>query len=115
MVSIAPIKSTPRSITTPSFSKNCCPIIGLKLGNFAIDLKEGPAAGKHRIEIESTDFGGLAMDDEDAINRLEMQRTKRVKVAQVPARYNRQSILAETLEASELNELRFELTSKRSR
>lgn len=87
--------------------------VAVKLGNFAIDSKIGPAAGKHRIEIETTDFGGLAMDDEDAINRLEMQRTKRVKVTQVPAKYSRSSVLAETLSANELNELSFELTSKR--
>ncbi|MEM7475467.1 MAG: hypothetical protein AAF483_10785 [Planctomycetota bacterium] len=79
-------------------------------GAFSIDAANGPAVGTHRIEIESTDSGGLAMDDEDAIDKLKADRVKRVDVVIVPDRYNKNSKMQETLTAEGPNELKFELS-----
>ncbi len=84
-------------------------------GTFAIAAANGPAVGRHRIEIESTDTAGLGMDDEDAIHRLRATGTTRVAVVRVPRWYNTASMLCETLQADVENELNFELSRKRPR
>ncbi|MCA9129996.1 MAG: hypothetical protein KDB22_23070 [Planctomycetales bacterium] len=88
--------------------------VAIEDGHFKVKSNYGPAVGRHRIEIESTDTGGLEMDDEDAIDRLRSERKTRVDVVKVPAWYNRGSGLTEWVEDGE-NEFVFELSSKRRR
>jgi len=77
-------------------------------GEFAAPASAGPAAGRHTIEIDSTDNGGYAPDDEEAIAKLKAAR-KRIKVVRVPRRYNKQSELTADLLVSGVNELNFKL------
>lgn len=89
--------------------------VSIEAGEFSIDADHGPAVGKHRVEIKSSDTGGLAMDDEDVIDKMQAEGVRRVKVVKVPPWYNRESRLAETVSASEPNQYVFELSTKRRR
>ena len=90
-------------------SKWSIPIVN---GEFSAEKKAGPAIGKHRIEIESTDIGGFELDDEDALDRLAAERRK-VKVVKVPSWYGTSSRLKETVTEDGSNEFTFELSSRR--
>lgn len=78
-------------------------------GRFQSDEWTGPVVGRHRIEIESTDDGGYAMDDEQAIQKLKQSGIRRIAVVRVPAIYNTHSRLTETVTADGPNEFQFEL------
>ena len=84
-------------------------------GQFAVDERSGPIVGKHRIEIESTDTGGYAMDDENAIQELRESGTKRIEVVKVPPRYNSRSTLTEEVTADGPNQYKFDLVSRQRR
>ncbi|HCO26913.1 MAG: hypothetical protein CME31_02095 [Gimesia sp.] len=80
-------------------------------GIFSIDENFGPVTGTNRIEIDSTDDGGYAPDDELAIEKLKASGIKQIKVVKVPPQYNRRSTLTKTITAEGKNDLVFELTS----
>lgn len=84
-------------------------------GTFAATQKHGPVKGRHRIEIESTDTGGLQMDDEHAIERLKSQGKRRITVVQVPPWYNQSSQLEVSVMSEQSNSFAFELATKRNR
>ena len=56
-------------------------------GAFALDARHGPPVGPHRVEVRSTDDGGLAFDDESAPQRLAATGTRRVARVAVPDLY----------------------------
>jgi len=87
----------------------------IQSGEFSLPEELGPLVGTHRVEIESRDLGGLAPDDESAIQRLKQQGVKRVKVVNIPPAYNRQSTLQADIQADAENQLEYRLTTKRSR
>jgi hypothetical protein len=80
-------------------------------GKFSADAEQGPIVGKHRIEIESTDDGGYAMDDEQAIQKLRESGVTRIDVVRVPPNYNSHSTLTETVSADQPNVFQFNLIS----
>lgn len=81
-------------------------------GNYSLSEEFGPLVGTHRLEIESRDSGGVAMDDEKAIQRLKEQGVKRLEVVKVPAAYNKRSQLTASVEADTENQFDFQLKSK---
>ncbi|MCR9294219.1 MAG: hypothetical protein NXI32_15980 [bacterium] len=82
----------------------------VEAGRFHLDPEFGPAKGRYRIEIESTDMGGLGMDDEDALLSFRNRRSGRMQTLRVPPTYNSRSTL--TVDVGEgSNEFRFELRS----
>ncbi len=104
-IRFVPVEDTPGQITS----------VQVVDGLFEVSAEHGPTVGTHRIEIESTDTGGLAMDDEDAMDRLRSEGTKRVQVVKVPPRYNKSSDLRETVVKDGPNEFSFELSTRRKR
>lgn len=104
-IRFVPIDGTPGQKTS----------IPIEAGQFEASASNGPAVGQHRIEIESTDTGGLEMDDEEAIDRMRAEGTRRVKVVKVPPWYNQASGLQETVHADGPNDFSFELSTKRKR
>lgn len=84
-------------------------------GRFVAEVELGPPIGKHRIEIESRDTGGFAMDDEEAIDQLRKSGKRKIDRAGVPAWYSQSSYLKESVKANRLNEYVFELHSRRRR
>ncbi|MEQ8634642.1 hypothetical protein [Gimesia maris] len=80
-------------------------------GIFSIGKDFGPLVGTNRIEIISTDDGGFAPDDEQALEKMKAAGIKRIKVVTIPPEYNRHSTLTESITAEGENELVFELTS----
>ncbi|MEM8734839.1 MAG: hypothetical protein AAGG44_11480 [Planctomycetota bacterium] len=87
--------------------------VPVKDGRFAADRQDGPSVGSHRVEIESLDTGGYELDDEDAIDQLKAERKRRIAVDKVPEQYNTRSVLTAEVASGDLNELNFELTSRR--
>ena len=82
-------------------------------GAFSLPDELGPVIGNHRIEIESTDFGGLAMDDEEAIQRLNAQGTPvQFHIVTIPAFYNQVSRLTAHVPEEGTGALRFDLVSQ---
>ena len=84
-------------------------------GRFAADAAHGPATGDHRIEIESTDDGGFAMDDETALARLKESKIRKINVVVIPPIYNTQSQLKETVSVDSPNQFEFDLTKTNRR
>ncbi|MBI1248337.1 hypothetical protein GC197_10930 [bacterium] len=84
-------------------------------GTFKVDAPHGPAVGRHRIEIESTDDGGFAMDDETALTRLKESRIRKIDVVVIPPIYNTQSQLTETISVDSPNHFEFDLTKTNRR
>jgi hypothetical protein len=80
-------------------------------GSFSLSEEAGPWIGTHRIEIESTDDGGYAMDDEQAIQKLREQRIRRIERIEVPSAYNRRSTLEALIVDKQVNELEYQLSS----
>lgn len=81
-------------------------------GLFILPPELGPVIGRHRVEIESTDDGGLAMDDEEALERILAQQGKpRIDIVRVPAAYNKQSTLTAEISAQTPNDFNFQLVS----
>jgi hypothetical protein len=89
--------------------------IAISDGKFSADALTGPVVGAHRIEIQSTDDGGYAPDDEEAIDRLRKSRTHRIEAVRVPSAFNTHSRLTETVSEDGTNEFEFPLTTKRRR
>lgn len=81
-------------------------------GNYYLPEESGPIVGTHRVEIESRDLGGMALDDEQAIQRLKQQGVKRLEVVKIPIAYNKRSQLTATIEADTENKYDFQLSSK---
>ena len=81
-------------------------------GMFSLPETTGPAVGAHRVEIESTDNGGYAWDDEQAIQKLRAQRIRKIERIEVPAVYNRSSSLETVIVAGQVNELAYDLNSR---
>ncbi|PQO43802.1 hypothetical protein C5Y93_24275 [Blastopirellula marina] len=84
-------------------------------GKFAAAGELSPIVGSHRIEIQSTDDGGLAFDDEEAMVEWVAQGRKPLNRVVVPPIYNRNSVLTADVVADGPNEFKFELSSKRRR
>jgi hypothetical protein len=81
-------------------------------GKFEMDKVNGPVVGHHRIEIESTDDGGVAWDDEEAMRKLAAER-KLPAVFRLPPRYNVNSTIEKDISAEGPNEFNFtDLTSR---
>jgi hypothetical protein len=87
--------------------------IAITSGKFDLPPSSGPVAGKHRIEIESTDHGGIAPDDEAALAELAAGKRKLAKTVKIPAIYNSRSTLERTIQADSPNEFEFTLVTKR--
>lgn len=86
--------------------------VPIQNGKFAAEDRFGPVVGFHRVEIESTDDGGYAMDDEQAIQKLRKAGIKKIEVVKVPAVYNERSTLQQVVTESGPNEFQFYLISK---
>lgn len=85
-------------------------------GQFAVeDVSVGPIVGSHRIEIQSTEDGGYAMDDENAIQKLRESGIKKIEVVTIPAMFNTQSTLHEVVTETGPNEFTFDLKPSRRR
>lgn len=80
-------------------------------GIFNVPADFGPIVGTNRIEIISTDDGGFAEDDEDAIKRLKAEGIKKIEVVRVPVQYNKRSTLTKSITAEGENDFTFELVS----
>ncbi len=88
----------------------------IEVGHFELPAWNGPLVGEHRVEIELRNDGGIAPDDEQAMQRLQSlprnQRPK-IKLERIPERYNRRSELVAQISPTATNELNYELVSKR--
>jgi hypothetical protein len=81
-------------------------------GIFVLPAEFGPVVGTHRVEIHSTDTGGLAMDDEAALVRLSQSPQRQTfDIVRVPAVYNKQSRLVAQVPEAGTSDLNFELVS----
>lgn len=85
--------------------------VAVSVGMFSVDSEHGPVIGRHRIEIESTDDGGYPPDDETALQRLRQSGAQGVKLLRVPAQFNVNSQLIESVSVDGPNEYRFLLTT----
>ncbi|MEQ9406682.1 MAG: hypothetical protein RIK87_03110 [Fuerstiella sp.] len=82
-------------------------------GWFDLPSDVGPVIGRHRVEIETPPAGEIAMDDEQALERLQRAgRKARIDVVRIPAVYNSNSQLTADIAATEFNQLSFDLRSK---
>lgn len=84
-------------------------------GSFSLSEQLGPWVGSHRVEIESTDDGGFAWDDERAIQKLRAQQIRKIERIEVPSDYNRRTTLEAVIVGNQLNELEYQLSSNPSR
>lgn len=100
------IRFVPKDETSgPKISAN------IEAGAFSLPEEFGPWVGTHRIEIESTDNGGYAIDDEQAIQKLREQGVRKIERIQVPPAYNKSSTLNAVIIEGRVNELEYLLTS----
>ena len=82
-------------------------------GIFTLPAEFGPVVGTHRVEIQSTDDGGFAWDDENALERLQAAPTKQhIEIVRVPEIYNRHSRLTARIPEAGTGDLNFELVSR---
>ncbi|QDT53646.1 hypothetical protein Pan44_16690 [Caulifigura coniformis] len=86
---------------------------GIVEGRFQLSAEAGPVAGKHRVQIESNDHGGIAPDDEAALAEMAAGKRKLPKTVKIPAIYNSRSKLEETIAADSPNEFTFELVTRK--
>ncbi len=86
--------------------------VAVTSGRFEIPAAAGPVAGRHRVEIESTDHGGIEPDDEAALAELAAGKRKLAKPVKIPAIYNTRSTLERTLAADSANQFEFQLVTK---
>lgn len=105
VIRFVPIDGTPGKKTS----------ISIDNGRFDTAAEWGPPTGNHRIEIESRDTGGFAMDDEEAIELLRKKGKRPTNVIRVPAWYSQSSNLRENVLADRTNQFVFELHSRRRR
>jgi hypothetical protein len=84
--------------------------VEIENGEFRLPAEVGPVIGQHRIEIEAPLAGGLAMDDEEALENLRRQRVPPgITVLRVPPIYNVHSTLTANLTENGPNNLFFRL------
>lgn len=82
-------------------------------GSFVLPAEAGPVVGEHRVEIEAPAAGDLAMDDEEALEKLAAAgKPVKVDFPVIPAVYNTRSTLKKTVSEGEDNVFTFELSSK---
>lgn len=83
-------------------------------GEFRVNAAIGPIVGKHRVEVVSTDDGGFAWDDEQALNTLAaMKKPPRIEVVTVPPVYScENSPLQANVIAEGPNDYTFALTTR---
>lgn len=86
-------------------------------GTFDVPSDNGPVVGLHRVDIVSTDDGGYAWDDEEALQTLSSQKTPpAIEVDRVPAVYAKRSPLrAEVVADESKNAFTFALESPQPR
>lgn len=82
------------------------PIIG---GYYDLNEQNGPVAGKHRVEIEATDFLGFDLGDETAFQAALARNGGRLPHSPVAASYGRRSKLTAEIPAEGATELNFML------
>lgn len=87
--------------------------VAIAAGRFEIPAEFGLVAGPHRVEIESSDHGGIAPDDETSLSELAAGKRKPVKPVRIPATYNTRSTLKCTVQADSTNRFEFALVTKR--
>jgi|EndMetStandDraft_5_1072996.scaffolds.fasta_scaffold81103_2 hypothetical protein len=87
--------------------------VAVTAGRFDLPAYAGPVAGPHRVEIESTDHGGIEPDDETALAEVAAGKRKPSKTAKIPAIYNSRSTLERTIQADSPNQFEFTLVTKR--
>jgi hypothetical protein len=82
----------------------------VKDGKFSLDADTGPVAGQHRIEIEATDYQSFAIDDEAGYAAAKTQSgIQPVLRNPIPANYNSQSTLTETIKEDGPNTFTFKV------
>lgn len=87
--------------------------VAIENGFFQFPEDVGPVVGHHRVEIEAPEAGELALDDEEAVERLRQQgRKAKIEVLRIPSIYNTKSRLTVDLTEAGPNDLTFELLSK---
>ncbi len=82
-------------------------------GKFSLPAEQGPVVGNHRVEIESTDTGGLVMDDEQTLQAE--KRPPKIRVVVVPPIYNLASQLAAIVPEGGASGLSFVLSGQSDR
>lgn len=85
--------------------------LSVEEGAFKSTTQNGPLVGTHRIEIESTDDGGFALDDEQAFERLRAEGIKKIEAVRVPSEFNQKSTLREVVSAGKNEPFQFDLHS----
>jgi hypothetical protein len=83
----------------------------IESGRFEMPARFGPVPGNHRVEIVSTDDGGYAPDDEDAMKRWIAEGRKPIKIIEIPPQYRGDGVLKATVTADGPNQLTFDLVS----
>lgn len=89
--------------------------VPVKEGQFEVPDEFGPVVGTHRVEIESRDDGGYALDDEHAFERLRAEGRRRIDVVRIPQVYNTRSQLTARVDPEGPNEFDFTLTTSARR
>ncbi len=87
----------------------------IEQGRFAATARMGPPEGTHRVEIVRADPPEFAHDDEAVIAQLAAQPRRRIKLPELPERYNRRSELSVTVDKATGNppqEVVFSLQTK---
>lgn len=90
-------------------------IVPIEGGVFEVDVEHGPVAGSHRVEIVLTPPEEPAHDDEEAWQKMKVERISRKRPAALPAIYNENSMLTAVIEparTTEIQSLTFELKSR---
>ncbi len=100
-IGFVPVEGTPGPKTS----------VKIEHGTFLIESQYGPVAGTHRIEVESTDDGGYARDDETALKHLKENNIKKIDVILVPEKYGTSSPLKAVVKENGPNEFEFQLES----
>lgn len=89
-------------------------VVPFEAGRFEVSDDLGPIIGQHRVDVVSTDDGGIAFDDEAVHERLAaMKNPPKLQVVTVPAMYERDSPLRADVTAEAANEFLFELQTPR--
>lgn len=88
-------------------------VAAIEFGRFSFAADVGPIIGSHSVEIESTDTGGFAMDDEAALEDLNaMAKPPQIKVVRVPAKYSKSSPLSADVTEAGPNLFNFDLLTE---
>ena len=72
-------------------------VYSIRQGEFSASARRGPPLGTHRVEIELTDPGELAHDDEQILEQLNQQPRQRIAPPGLPPIYHAQSELTAEL------------------